>query len=75
MAYSFRKIFFKIIGQNLKQVLMTYFFLELWIFFLQLYYRHLLLWVYVSPYQVNIYVIQTPKETNYEIKTNIFTCF
>ena len=54
---------------------MTYFFLELWIFFLQLYYRHLLLGVYVSPYQVNVYVIQTPKETNYEIKTNIFTCF
>ena len=73
MAYSLRKIF--LIGQNLKQVLMTYFFLELWIFFLQLYYRHLLLGVYVSPYQVNIYVIQTPKETNYEIKTNIFTCF
>ena len=63
MACSFRKIF--LISQNLKQVLMTYFFLELWIFFLQLYYRHLLLEVYVSPNQVNVYVIQTPKETNY----------
>ena len=65
------------IGQNLNHIHMTYSFLELLIFF----------WLT----QVDIYSLkfsshhiteilyldtdQTPKETNHEIKTNIFTCF
>ena len=75
LAYSFRKMFF--IGQNLKHVHMTYSFLELLIFF----------WLtqvdiyslkFISHHITEILYLetdQTPKETNHEIKTSIFTCF
>ena len=75
MAYSFRKML--LIGQNLKHVHMTYSFLELLIFF----------WLtqvdiyslkFISHHITEILYLdtdQTPKETNHEIKTSIFTCF
>ena len=72
MAYSFWKMFF--IGQNLNHVHMTYSFLELLIFFLtqvDIYFLEL----FLTTSQKYCIWIQTPKETNHEIKGNIFTCF
>ena len=75
MAYTFRKTFF--IGQNINHVHMKNSFLELLIFF----------WLtqvdiyslkFISHHITEILYLetgQTPKETNHEIKTSIFTCF
>ena len=63
------------IGQNLNHIHMTYSFLELLTFF----------WLtqvdidyleFISHHITEkLYLNTTPKETNHEIKTNIFTCF
>ena len=76
MAYSFREIFS--IGQNLNHVHMTYSFLELLIFF-WLTQEIFIVWSFFlttsQKYLEYRIWIQTPKETNYEIKTSIFACF
>ena len=63
-------------GQNLKHVFITYSFLELLIFFWPtLVYIYCLDWILFFTTLKKYYMwIQTSKEINHEIKTNIFTC-
>ena len=73
MAYSFRRIFF--IGHNLNHVRNQYSFIFFpWTFDLLLISssRYLLFGYLSQKYYI---WIQTPKGTNHEIKTSIFTCF
>ena len=71
LAYTFS------IVQNLNDVHMAYSFLELLIFFwlTQVYIFWSLFFTISHKYSEYCIWIQTPKETNHKIKTNIFTCF
>ena len=63
------------IGRNLNNVHMTYSFLELLIFF-WLTQVDIYCLEFISYHITEIFYMETtPKETNHEIKTSIFTCF
>ena len=63
------------IGQNLKHVLLTYFFLELLISFLSTLVQMFIVWsLFLTTLKKEIlYVNTNSKETNHEIKTKRYT--